>query len=313
MALIIAYATDGEPEMKVLIAGGSGFMGKHLINSLIADNHYVWVLSRNPKKEVNGAQLHLWDGKTADGLEQLVGQVDAVINLSGLSLHSWPWTKRKKQRFYDSRIQPGYALTSAIERADTRPNVLLQISGINHYGLRGEGVADESTPSADDYLAQLTVAWEESTKSVEGLGVRHIICRTAPVLASDAILLELMALPVRLFIGGPMGNGKQALPWIHVKDQIGAIRFLLENPDAEGPYNLIAPQMTSNAEFMRTLAKILRRPYWLPFPAFLMGMVLGEMSVTVTEGRFSQPKRLMEQGYTFHFPKLEEALREIYQ
>ena len=299
--------------MKVLIAGGSGFMGKHLIESLIADSHQVWVLSRDPNKTIQGSQVIHWDGKTADNWRQLVDEMDAVINLSGLSLYYWPWTKRKKQRFHDSRVKPGLALASAIKNASHRPDVLIQISGINHYGLRGEEFADESTPPADDYLAQLTVAWEEATKSVEEVGVRHVICRTAVVLATDAILLWLMALPARLFFGGRFGSGKQALPWIHIDDQIGAIRFLMENPNANGPYNLVAPQTTSNAEFLRTLAKVLQRPYWFHIPAFLMRLVLGEMSVLVTEGRFSQPKRLLEQEYTFRHPELEAALKDIFK
>jgi len=122
-----------------------------------------------------------------------------------------------------------------------------------------------------------------------------------------------MALPVRLFVGGRFGSGEQALPWIHIDDQIGAIRFLLEHPDAKGAYNLIAPQTTANTEFMCTLAEVLRRPYWFPVPAFLMRLVLGEMSVLVTEGRFSQPRRLLEQGYVFRFPKLENALKDIFK
>jgi uncharacterized protein (TIGR01777 family) len=121
-----------------------------------------------------------------------------------------------------------------------------------------------------------------------------------------------MALPARLYFGGRFGSGEQAMPWIHVDDQIGAIRFLMENSNAKGAYNLIAPQATSNAEFMHTLAKVLRRPYWFPVPAYLMRLALAEMSVLVTEGRFAQPKRLLEQGYTFRFPKLESALTDIF-
>ena len=222
-------------------------------------------------------------------------------------------TKRKKQRFFDSRVKPGRALATAVRSASHRPEVFIQISGINHYGLRGKSIADESTPPAEDYLARLTVAWEEATKSVEDVGVRHVVCRTAVVLARDAILMQLMALPVRLFVGGRFGSGEQAMPWIHIDDQIGAIRFLMKNPDAKGPYNLIAPQTTSNAEFMRTLAKVLRRPYWFYYPEFLMRLALGEMSVMITEGRFSKPERLFETGYSTRFSKLEEALRDIYE
>lgn len=298
--------------MKVLLAGGTGFMGKHLIESLIADSHKVWVLSRNPNKTIKGAYLVEWDGKTTNGWGHIVEEMDAVVNLSGLSLYNWPWTKRKKQRFYDSRVEPGHALATAIQSASHRPGVFVQISGINHYGLRGEQPADESTPPGDDYLAQLTVAWENSTKSVEEIGVRRVVCRTAVVLAGDAILLWLMALPVLLFFGGHFGSGRQALPWIHIDDQIGVIRFLLENSYAMGAFNLIAPQATSNEEFMRMLAKVLRRPHWFVYPTFLMRLGLGEMSLLVTEGRYSNPKHLLEEGYTFQFPNLESALKDIF-
>ena len=299
--------------MKVLIAGGAGFMGRHLIKSLIADNHQVWVLSRDPNKNVEGTQVVKWDGKTTNGWAHIVNDIDVVVNLAGLSLYYWPWTSRKKQRFSDSRVEPGHALAAAIRNASHRPSALIQISGINYYGLRGEGVADESTPPGTDYLSRLTVAWEDATKSVEEVGVRHVVSRTAVVLARDAILLWLMALPVRLFVGGRFGNGKQAMPWIHIDDQIGAIRFLMEKPDAKGPYNLIAPQLTSNAEFMRTLAKVLGRPYWFHIPAFLLRLVLGEMSVMITEGRRSKPERLFQIGYNMHFSDLEEALCDIFE
>ena len=299
--------------MKVLIAGGSGFMGKHLIKSLTADSHQVWVLTRDPSQIIEGAQVVGWDGKTTIGWGNLVNEMDAVVNLSGLSTNNWPWTKRKKEKFITSRTQPGRALATAIKNATRHPDVFIQISGINHYGLRGETVADESTPPGDDYLAQMTVAWENATKPVEEFGVRHVICRTAVVLAKDAILLWLMALPVRLFVGGRFGSGKQAMPWIHVEDQIGAIRFLIEHPEARGPYNLIAPQQTSNADFMRTLAKVLRRPYWFWYPKFLLRLALGEMSILITEGRFSKPERLFEIGYTMHFSDLEECLRDIFK
>ena len=189
--------------MKVLIAGGSGFMGRHLINSLIADSHQVWVLSRSLVK--SSLALKLFPGMDRQQLagEQHMEEMDAVVNLCGTQLFiAGRGQNIKKQRFYDSRVKPGHVLATAIKNASHRPDVFIQISGINHYGLRGEGIADESTPPADDYLAQLTVAWEEATKSVEDVGVRHVVCRTAVVLASDAILMWLMALPVRLFIGG---------------------------------------------------------------------------------------------------------------
>ncbi len=203
-------------------------------------------------------------------------------------------------------------MASAIKEATQRPRVFVQASGINYYGLRGDSVADKSTLPADDFLAKLTIQWEDAIKSIEELGVRRVVLRQAVVLARQGGIFPLMALPVRLFIGGPIGNGKQAVPWIHMADVIGAIRFLMENQNANGAYNLIAPRPTSNAEFMRAVAKTLHRPYWLPTPSSMLRVMLGEMSFLVTEGRYCQPKRLLELGYQFRFPRVEDALADLF-
>jgi uncharacterized protein len=294
--------------MKVLIAGGTGFLGSALTRSLKQDNHEVIVLTRGKPK--NPSQIQ-WDGETTNGWGLIVNEVDAVVELTGYGLEHWPWTARQKKRFRDSRVLPGLALASAIMDASRRPGIFLQTSGINRYGLRGEGIADESTPAADDFLAQLTVQWEDATKSIEETGVRRVIARTAVVLSGRGGLFPLMALPVRLFAGGSFGDGRQAMPWIHLADEIGAIRFLLENENARGAFNLISPEPTSNADFMKTIAKVLHRPYWFHVPAFLLKLVLGEMSVLLTEGRYSQPKRLLELGYKFQYPQLEVALVDL--
>jgi uncharacterized protein (TIGR01777 family) len=296
--------------MKVLITGGSGLIGKALTRSLLADGHSVWALTRRdpaPASAMQGLTLVHWDGRTASGWGHLVSSMDAIINLAGEPLARWPWTKAQKQRFWDSRVQAGQAVSEAIRLASPRPKVLIQASGINHYGLRG-APADESTPPGDDFLARLTVTWEYATKEVESLDVRRCFIRTAVVLARGGGLFPLMALPVRLFLGGPLGSGQQIVPWIHLEDEIGAIRFLLENEKASGPYNLIAPECVTSAGFNRLLAKALHRPYWFRTPAFLLKAVLGEMSVLVLEGRAASPKRLLEAGYQFRLGKLEEAL-----
>jgi uncharacterized protein (TIGR01777 family) len=237
--------------------------------------------------------------------------MDAVVNLTGFGLEHWPWTRKQKQKFIDSRVLPGLALASAIKGASRRPRVFLQTSGINRYGLRGDGIADESTPAAEDFLAQLTVQWEDATKSVEELGVRRVIIRNAVVLARNDGLFPLMALAPRLFFGGKFGDGKQAMSWIHITDQTRAMRFLLEKEDARGPFNLIAPEPTSSAEFMRAVTKVLHRPYWFHIPKPLLRLGLGEMSVLLTEGRYSQPKRLIELGFQFQFDKLKAAMEDL--
>jgi uncharacterized protein (TIGR01777 family) len=188
----------------------------------------------------------------------------------------------------------------------------VQFSGINHYGSRGATTADESTPPADDYLAQLTVEWEAATAAVERVGVRRIVARNAIVLDSHRGLLPLMALPVRLFVGGRLGNGTQAVPWIHLADHVAAIRFLIENERAAGIYNLVAPTSTSNEELMRAIARALGRPFWLRVPAFLLHTALGEMSGLVLEGRHARPKRLLDLGYRFAFPTIDLAMQDLF-
>lgn len=294
--------------MKILIAGGSGFMGTAFSESLQSNGHETWVLTRRAPRRPNQIQ---WDGLNAGEWSERVSEMDAIVHMTGHGLEHWPWTKSQKRRFHDSRVLPGLALAAAIKTSTRRPRVFLQISGINHYGLRGEGIADESTPPADDFLAQLTVKWEAATREVEDLGVRRIVARTAVVLDARGGLFPLMALPVRLFAGGPFGNGRQAMAWIHVADHVNALRFLLENDNARGVFNLIAPTPTSNAEFMRAIAKTLHRPYWFPTPAFLLRAFLGEMSVTLLDGRYVRPKRLQELGYQFRFSTIETALADL--
>ncbi len=295
--------------MNIMIAGGSGFLGAALAKSFLAEGHKVFILTRG-SSVISGAQAVKWDAKTTNGWGHLVNEMDVMIHLAGRSLSSWPWTSKTKRDFKDSRIIPGLALAQAILEATQRPGIFIQASGINHYGLHG-APADESTPPGDDFLAQLTVQWEDATKSIEELGVRRVVVRSAVVLGKGEGLLSLMALPVKLFAGGPLGRGKFAMPWIHIDDWVSAVRYLIANENARGAYNLIAPVPTSSADFYRALASVLHRPYWFPTPAFLLQILLGEMSVLVVEGRFAQPKRLIESGYKFQFEGPREALADL--
>lgn len=299
--------------MNVLITGGTGLIGRALTQSLLVDGHKVWSLTRSPERAVLslGCTAAGWDGRTAKSWGELINEMDAIVNLAGVNTASWPWTEARKQSFWNSRVWAGQAVVEAIRLAKKKPKVLVQMSGIGHYGMHGEP-ATESTPPAGDFSARLTVAWEFSSQPVEELGVRRAVVRTAPVLSRDNIILKLMELPARLFFGGRLGSGQQTLPWIHIADEVGAIRFLLDEERAHGSYNLIAPEATSNADFTRALARQLKRPYWFHVPAFLMRLVLGEMGNMVLEGRPAQPKRLLEAGFEFKYPTLDSALKELY-
>ena len=297
--------------MNILITGGSGFLGRALTQSFLADGYQVTILTRGVEK-MDGAHTVQWDAKTINGWGNLINDMDAVIHLAGRSLSSFPWSSATKQAFHDSRVLSGQAVTKAIREATCRPKILVQSSGINYYGISG-ATADESTPPGDDFLACLSVDWEGATQPVEELGVRRVVVRTSVVLAKNGGMFPLMALPVKLFVGGPMGEGKFAVPWIHLADWVGAVRHLMADENAHGAYNLIAPTPTSNAEFNRALAKALRRPYWIPAPAFILRKLFGEMSVLIVEGRYAKPKRLLETGYTFKFENVNEAFSDLFK
>jgi uncharacterized protein (TIGR01777 family) len=278
------------------------------------DGHEVFILTRSPGKTHLPAEAVVigWDGRTSSGWGERMNDMDAVVNLVGERLSKWPWTTHQRNRFMESRVNGGRALTEAIRKANKRPRALIQASGINYYGPQeGSNPVTEAAPRGNDFLADLCKKWEEATQPVEELGVRRVIIRSAIVLNSHDGILPIMMLPDRFFIGGRLGNGKQGLSWIHQKDEVAAIRFLLENEAVSGPYNLSAPIPVSSTEFLRTLARVMKRPYWLPVPGWALRLALGGMATLVLDGMYALPKRLEEQGFHFQFREAETALRDV--
>ncbi len=301
--------------MNILIAGGTGFIGSALTRSLMADGHNVWVLTRNPAQArlVEGAQAVGWDGRSVGGWLDVFSQMDSVVNLVGENVGQWPWTAERKRRIRNSRVDAGVALAGAFQKASRRPAVLIQSSGVGYYGPCGGQPVDETSPVGADFFASVASDWEASTRVVDSLGVRRVVIRTSLVLDARAGILPLMALPVKLFAGGKLGDGRQGVSWIHLEDHIRAMRFLLENGKAIGAFNLSAPNPVSNAEFMAALAKSLGRPYWLHVPAFVLRLALGEMSTLLLDGQFAIPQRLVSLGFAFRFETAPEAFKSLYR
>jgi uncharacterized protein (TIGR01777 family) len=301
--------------MKVMIAGGSGLIGSALTHSLLEDGHEVWLLSRNPKKsrEPQGVKSLEWDGRTVyNHWLGVFSQMDAVVNLAGSTIGQWPWSDARKKEILNSRVNAGLTIAQAYEKSSPRPPVLLQASGIGYYGQRGIETLNEDSPAGNDFLSTVAINWESATRIVDTMGVRRVILRTGLVLAKNDGVLPLMALPVRLFVGGPIGSGKQGISWIHIRDQVRAIRFLMENDNARGVYNLCAPNPVSNADFMRALAQALHRPHWLQVPGFVMRLLLGEMSDLLLSGQFAIPQRLVNLGFAFDFESAYDAFKDLY-
>ena len=299
--------------MNVIIAGGSGLIGQAFTADLLKHGHRVWVLTRR-LSQVHlpaGAQAAGWDGASGRGWESVLEQADAVVNLAGENIGAHPWTRERKGRIRESRVQAGQAIVRAIQATGQRPRVLVQSSAVGYYGPCKEETLTEGSPAGRDFLSGVAVDWENSTRTVEELGVRRVIIRTGVVLAAEGGILSRFLYPVRLFAGGPMGSGRQWISWIHMRDQLAAMRFLMEHASAAGAFNVCAPEPVTNAEFVRTLAGVLNRPYWLPAPAFALKLVLGEMSTLVLDGQKVVPARLQELGFRFTYPELDAALENL--
>lgn len=305
--------------MLVVIAGGSGLIGKALTNSLVMDNHEVIILSRSPDKVTGlpaGAKAVYWDGKSNAGWVDQVEGAKAVVNLAGESIAGAGfipsrWTKDRKRRIIESRINAGNAIVSAVKEVEIKPLVVIQSSAVGYYGPQADEYIDEDNPAGDDFLASVCVAWEGSTSEVEEYGVRRVIVRTGLMLSADGGIFPRLQLPYKLYVGGPMGSGKQYYSWIHVADEIAAIRFLIDNQDTQGAFNLVAPNPVSNREFGQMLGKVMGRPSLIPVPGFALKLALGKVSMTALEGQRVIPKRLQELGFKFQYPELEDALLDI--
>lgn len=310
-----------EKTERIVITGGSGLVGRALTKILVADGFDVVILSRSPQKVQNlpqNARAIRWDTETADGWLDEADGAAAIVNLAGPNLAGqgfFPqrWTEERRHYLRQSRIDAGKAVVDAVERAENKPGVVIQASAIGYYGARDDEILDEDAAPGDDYLARLCVDWENSTRPVEAHGVRRAVVRSGLVLSTEEGSLPRVILPYKLFVGGPFGSGDQWWSWIHLHDEARAIRFLLENDEAQGAYNLTSPNPKTNDDFGRTLARVMGRPHLIPVPGFAMRAAFGEVSMVVLEGQRVLPRRLQELGFTFEYPQLEAALRHLFR
>jgi uncharacterized protein len=307
--------------MRVIIAGGSGLIGRELTSSLITAGDDVVILSRNPAKVKEmppGVRVYPWDGITVQEWGKQIENIDVVVNLTGENLSGerflpTRWTKARKLRIVQSRLNSGKALTKAIAMADTKPSVFVQASGIGFYGTQQERTLTEVDGSGNDFSANLCKEWEASSQPVESMAIRRVVVRNGVVLSTKGGALPLLLLPYKLFVGGRLGNGHQIYSWIHVLDEIKVIEFLIRNPRGEGVYNLTSPNPVANDEFGRTIGKVMNRPHYFHIPGFAMQLAFGEVASMVLEGQKVLPHKLLEVGYEFKFPWLENALRDLLQ
>lgn len=300
--------------MRVIIPGGSGLIGNALSKALIANNHEVIMLTRNPGKVKDapaGTQLRKWDGKSAEGWQDLAAGDYAIVNLAGETI-AQRWSKENKRAIRQSRVDSGKAVMDVINAAADKPRVLIQSSAVGYYGTEtGDAQVTESFSPGSDFLAKVCFDWEISTAPASKLGVRRPVIRTGIVLSTDGGALPQQLLPFKLFVGGPVGSGNQWYPWIHLDDEVRAIQFLLNSDTADGPFNLTAPNPVTNKEFGKLAGEAMGRPSVIPAPGFAMKAVFGDMSLLLLEGQRAVPQKLLAAGFKFKYETAQAALRDL--
>lgn len=298
--------------MNVVIAGGSGLIGRALTERLLADQHSVVILSRTSAPASNPRVRRVgWkpDGGVGAWVEEIAG-ADAVVNLAGAGIADRRWTPDQKTELRSSRIMPTRSLVAAVRQARRRPVVFIQGSAVGFYGTDdGTRDVDESSPPGSDFLADLCQAWEAEALPAAEFGCRLVTLRTGVVLSADGGVLSRLRLPFLLFAGGPISSGRQYISWVHEADFISMVAWALANPAVHGVFNATSPEPVTNARFSAALGRALHRPSLMPLPAFALRLVYGEMAqVMLIEGQRVVPRRAIEMGFTFRYPRIEDAV-----
>jgi hypothetical protein len=299
--------------MRIIITGGTGLIGRQLAASLHGDKHEVIVLSRNPNQPAKlpaGVRVERWDGRSAAGWGRWADGAGAIVNLAGAGIADSRWSDERKREIIASRVEAGKAVVEAVQAASVKPAVVIQSSAVGYYGSRDSEVLTEQSQPGNDFLADVCVDWEKSTEAVEALGVRRAVIRTGIVLSTEGGALPKMLLPFKFFAGGKLGSGQQYFPWIHMADQVGAIRFLIDNAQASGPFNLAAPNPPTNADFVKAVGEAMGRPSVMPAPGFALKAAFGEMSTVLLDGQRAEPQHLLALGYRFRFTDPVAALKD---
>ncbi|WP_307746546.1 TIGR01777 family oxidoreductase [uncultured Pantoea sp.] len=296
--------------MHILITGGTGLIGRHLIPRLQQLGHQISVVTRDvvSAREKLGDEVALWSGLAQ---QSNLDTIDAVINLAGEPIADKRWTEPHKQQLCESRWQITEQIVSLINASATPPSVLISGSATGFYGNTGDLVLTEDDQGQDEFTHQLCARWEQLALAAESERTRVCLLRTGVVLAPEGGALSKMKLPFKLGIGGPIGSGKQYMPWIHIDDMLNAIIWLLEHDDLRGPFNMVAPYAVRNEQFAATLGRVMHRPAFMRTPASAIKLMMGESSVLVLGGQHVLPKRLEASGFGFRWYDLQEALQDV--
>ncbi len=293
--------------MRLLITGGTGFIGTPLCRTLAQHGHELSVLTRRSSPSPPMDRIRFLSLQ-ANEWEPVMAEVDGVVNLAGEPIAGKRWTARQKALMRESRLQMTRRVVRAIDTSRHRPAVLVSASAIGYYGPRGDEALSEDAPPGRGFLAELSQAWEAEARAAERFGVRVVRLRIGIVLGAAGGALAKMVPPFRIFLGGPLGSGRQWMSWIHLGDLIGLIEWSLTHPELSGAVNATSPHPVTMRELCTALARALRRPSWAPVPGFALRLLLGEMADVLLTGQRVIPTAAHRSGFTFRFPELAPAL-----
>ncbi len=291
--------------MKILITGGTGFIGKHLTHHFLIQKNEVYILTRKPTPSEKTGLIYL---PYENGKIPKIQNIDVVINLAGAGIADKNWTKAYKQEILESRISVTRACVEFIVQSEPKPKVFISSSAIGYYGTKSTKILDEHAPAGKDFLSEIALQWEKEALKAP---IRTVLLRTGIVLGNDGGALPKIIPPFKFYAGGHIGDGKQGFPWIHIQDVVNLIDWAIHNEKVSGPLNIVAPETMNNAQFAKILGKILKKPSGLPLPACLIKTLLGERAMLLLEGQFVYPKKAIEMGYQFIFPTAEAALNHL--
>ena len=296
--------------MRVVVVGPTGLIGRALATALVARGDSVVALSRSGTAGIDGALDMQWDPAQGPPPSAALEGADALVNLAGVPIGGRRWTAERKRAIHESRTLSTRLLVDALAH-DGAPRVLVNASAVGFYG-PSEDEVDETSPAGSDFLAETCIAWEREAARATEHGARVVMVRTGIVLARDGGALPQMALPVKLFAGGPIGGGRQWLPWIHLDDEVGVLLLALDDAGVSGPLNASAPEPVRQRDFVSALGRVLGRPSILPTPAFPLRIAMGEMATLALDGQRAVPSAALAAGHAFMFSEVEPALRAIY-
>ena len=302
---------------RIVVTGGTGYVGRALVRRLAAAGNEVVVLSRSPAlpadlAALSGVRGAVWDPNAAGEWGRVLDGARALVHLAGRKAVGERYTEAVKREIFESRVRSTEVLVDALERVERKPSVFVCASGVGYFGGRPDDHAplDESAPPGDDFLAHVCVEWEARARGAERLGVRVVSTRFGAVLGRGGGALAVMALPFKLMGGGPIGSGRQLFSWVHLDDALGALEFSLADARVTGPVNVAAPNTPAFAEVARELGRALQRPSWLPAPTFALRALFGEGALPLVTGQRAYPAKLLSLGFKFRYPTLREALVE---